>query len=108
LRVKCKVKVRKLTSVIEAPISRGREATTTEAMRQLNMKAMTNAVTVSARFCTIVDRRSARALLTKVASAAKIDVSVPVLFSSRSNQPTSLERIAAVEARVNDYMFNSL
>lgn len=80
-------------------------------MRQLNMKAITNAVTVSARFCTIVDRRSARALLTKVASAAKIDVSVPVLFSSRSNQPTSLERIAAVEEshgviRMNDYMSN--
>lgn len=61
------------------------------------MKAITNAVTVSATFCTIVDRRSARELLTKVASAAKIDVNVPVLFSSRSNQPTSLERIAAVE-----------
>lgn len=63
------------------------------------MNAITNAVTVSATFCTIVDRRSARALLTNVASAAKIDVSVPVLFSSKSNQPTSLERIAAVEER---------
>jgi len=63
------------------------------------MNAITNAVTVSATFCTIVDRRSARALLTNVASAAKIDVSEPVLFSSKSNQPTSLERIAAVEER---------
>jgi hypothetical protein len=79
-------------------------------MRQLNMKAITNAVTVSATFCTIVDRRSASELLTKVASAAKIDVSLPVLFSSRSNQPTSLERIAAVKAsrgvhRMNDYIY---
>lgn len=87
--------VPKRTSVIEAPISRGMEATTTAAMRQLNMKAITKAVTVSATFCTIVDRRSARALLTNVASPAKMDVREPVLFSSKSNQPTSLERIAA-------------
>lgn len=89
----------KLTSVIEAPISRGREATTTDAMRQLNIKAITNAVAASATFCTIVDRRSARALLTNVASAAKIEVSEPVLFSSKSNQPTSLERMAATRER---------
>lgn len=69
---------------------------TTAAMRQLNVKAITNAVTVRATFCTIVDRRSARALRTKVASAARLDVNEPVLFSSKSNQPTSLERIAAV------------
>lgn len=87
----------RLTSVTEAPIRRGREAATTAATRQLNMKAITNAVTVSAKFCTIVDKRSARALLTNVASAAKIDVSEPVLFSSKSNHPTSLERIAVFE-----------
>lgn len=75
----------------------GREAATTAAIRQLNMKAITNAVTASAIFCTIVDKRSARALRTNVASAAKIEVSEPVLFSSKSNHPTSLERIAVLE-----------
>lgn len=89
-----------LTSVMEAPISRGREATTTAAIRQLNVKAITNAVAVSDKFCTIVDRRSARALRTNVAFAARIDVSEPVLFSSKSNHPTSFERIAAVETRM--------
>lgn len=84
---------------MEAPISSGREAMTTAAIRQLRVKAITNAVAVSARFCTIVDRRSARALRTNVAFAAKIEVSAPVLFSSKSNQPTSLESIAAVETR---------
>lgn len=78
-----------MTSVIEAPISKGSEAMTTADMRQLNVNAITNAVTVSATFCTIVDRRSARALRTNVASAAKVDVSMPVLFSSKSNQPIS-------------------
>lgn len=81
---------------MEAPISKGREAMTTAAIRQLKIKAMTKAVTVSAMFCTIVDKRSARALRTNVASAAKMEVSEPVLFSSKSNQPTSLESIAAV------------
>lgn len=84
---------------MEAPISKGREAMTTAAIRQLKMKAMTKAVTVSAMFCTIVDKRSARALRTNVASAAKIEVSEPVLFSSKSNHPTSLESIAAVAIR---------
>ena len=74
---------------MEAPISRGKEAMTTAAMCQLNTKAITNAVTVSDKFCTIVDRRSARVLRTKVASAAKVDVNEPVLFSSKSNQPIS-------------------
>ncbi|KAM0967631.1 hypothetical protein ACFX2A_016388 [Malus domestica] len=82
---------------MEAPISRGREALTTAAIRQLNVKAITKAVTVRERFCTIVDRRSARALRTNVAFAAKVDVSDPVLFSSKSNQPTSFERMAAVK-----------
>ena len=82
---------------MEAPIRRGKEAMTTDARRQLNVKAITNAVTVSATFCTIVDKRSARALLTNVASAASFDVNEPVLFSSKSNQPISLERIAAVQ-----------
>lgn len=68
-------------------------------MRQLNIKAITNAVTMSDKFCTIVERRSARALRTKVASAAKADVSKPVLFSSKSNQPISLERIAAIKTK---------
>lgn len=70
---------------------------TTAAIRQLNLKAMTNAVTVSARFCVMVDRRSARALRTNVASAARIDVREPVLFSSKSNHPISLVRIAALK-----------
>lgn len=82
---------------MEAPISKGSEAMTTAAIRQLNTKAITKAVTVSAKFCTIVDKRSARALRTNVASAAKIDVSWPVLFSSKSNHPTSLERIAVLD-----------
>lgn len=81
---------------MEAAIRRGKEAMTTDARRQLNVKAITNAVTVRAMFCTMVDRRSASALLTNVASAANFDVNEPVLFSSRSNQPISLERIAAV------------
>lgn len=67
---------------------------TTEDMRQLKVKAMTNAVTISATFCTIVERRSASELRTNVAFAANFDVNEPVLFSSESNQPTSLERIA--------------
>lgn len=57
---------------------------------------MKKAVAVRAVFCMIVDRRSARALLTNVASAANIEVRDPVLFSSKSNQPISLVRIAAV------------
>lgn len=79
---------------MDAPIRRGKVATTTDDMRQLNVKAMTNAVTTSATFCTIVDRRSDSALRTKVAFAANFEVSEPVLFSSESNQPTSFERIA--------------
>lgn len=82
---------------MEAPIRRGKEAMITDAIRQLNVKAITNAVTVSATFCTMVERRSASALLTNVASAANFDVKEPVLFSSKSNQPISLERIAAVQ-----------
>lgn len=84
-----------LTSVIEDPIKRGNEAITTAATRQLNLKAMKKAVAVRAVFWTIVDRRSARALLTNVASAANIEVKYPVLFSSKSNHPISLVRIAA-------------
>lgn len=80
---------------MEAPIRRGKVAMITDAKRQLNVNAMTNAVTVSATFCTTVDKRSASALRTNVASAANIDVSEPVLFSSKSNQPTSFESIAA-------------
>lgn len=92
---------RELTSAIEAPVRSGSEAMTTIAIRQLRMKAMTNAVTVRAMFCTIVDNRSARALLTNEASAARIEVSKPVLFSSKSNQPTSLESIATVGNKHN-------
>ena len=82
-------------------MSKGKEAMITDAMRQLKVKAITNAVTVSATFCTIVDSLSARALRTRVASAAKAAVNEPVLFSSKSNQPTSLERIAALEEKKN-------
>lgn len=91
------LKVCQLTSAIEAPINKGKDAITTNANRQLNVKEITKAVTVRATFCTIVDSRSARALRTSVASAAKADVSDPVLFSSKSNQPISLDRRAAVE-----------
>lgn len=82
-----------------APISRGKQAMITADTLQLNEKPITNAVTVSDTFCTIVERRSARVLRTKVASAAKVDVSEPVLFSSKSNQPISLQRIAAFETK---------
>lgn len=68
---------------------------TTAAIRQLSKNEMTNAVAVSVTFCTIVERRSARALRTSVASVAKIDVKDPVLFSSTSNHPISFFRIAA-------------
>ena len=80
-------------------MSKGKEAMITDARRQLKVKAITNAVTVSATFCTIVDSLSARALRTRVASAAKAVVNEPVLFSSKSNRPTSLERIAALEEK---------
>ena len=53
-------------------MSKGKVAMMTDAMRQLNVKAITKAVTVSDTFCTIVDRRSASALLTNVASAANL------------------------------------
>ena len=62
------------------------------------MNAMTNAVTVSATFCTIVDMRSAIAPLTNVVSVAKHDVKSPLLFSVESNQPISLRKIAAIHA----------
>lgn len=91
--------IKTLTSAMEAPISKGSEAMTTAAIRQLRIKAMTKAVTVRAMFCTIVDKRSARALLTNVASAAKVEVREPVWFSSKSNHPTSLESIAAVSSK---------
>lgn len=81
---------------MEAPISRGNVAMTTDVIRQLNVKAIINAVVVSAKFCMIVDRRSASALRTNVASAAKVEVSDPVLFSSESNHPISFESIAAM------------
>lgn len=84
---------------MEAPIIRGKQAMTTADTLQLKEKPITKAVTVSDTFCTIVERRSARVLLTKVASAAKVDVSEPVLFSSKSNQPISLQRIAAFETK---------
>lgn len=87
-------------------MSRGKEAATTAAKRQLSIKAMINAVTVRATFCTIIERRSARALRTKVASAAKVDINNPVLFSSKSNQPISLESIAAVNKRKKRFQFN--
>lgn len=80
---------------MEAPTSSGKVAIITDARRQLSVNAIPNAVIVSATFCTIVDRRSASALLTNVASAANFDKREPVLFSSKSNHPTSLERIAA-------------
>jgi len=85
----------RLTSVIEAPMRRGRHATTTAVSFQLNVKPITKAVTVRATFCTMVESLSARALLTNVASAASMAVSEPVLFSSLSNHATSLFRIAA-------------
>lgn len=85
---------------MEAPTSRGRVATTTAAIRQLNVKEITNAVAVSDIFCTIIDKRSARALRTNVALAARIDVSEPVLFSSKSNHPTSFESTAEIETRM--------
>lgn len=84
---------------MDAPIRRGKVAMITEDMRQLNVKAMTNAVTISATFWTIVDRRSASALRTIVAFADNFEVSEPVLFSSESNQPTSLERIAELKSK---------
>lgn len=80
-------------------MSKGKEAMITDAIRQLKVNAITNAVMVSATFCTIVDSRSAKALRTRVASAAKAAVNEPVLFSSKSNQPTSLERIARYEVK---------
>lgn len=83
-------------------MSKGKEAMITDAMRQLKVNAITNAVTVSATFWTIVDSRSARALRTRVASAAKAPVNEPVLFSFMSNQPISLERIAALEEKKSD------
>lgn len=92
----------RLTSVIEAPMRRGRQAATTAVSFQLNVKAITNAVTVRATFCTIVESLSARALLTNVASAASMAVSDPVLFSSKSNQATSLVRIAASHVNYHD------
>lgn len=81
---------------------RGRQAATTNVSFQLNVKAMTNAVTVSATFCTMVESLLARALLTNVASAASMAVSEPVLFSSKSNHATSLVRIAASQINYND------
>ena len=83
--------------MIEAPMRRGRQAATTAASFQLSVKAITNAVTVSDIFCTIVESLSARALLTNVASAASIAVIEPVLFSSKSNHATSLPRIASIQ-----------
>lgn len=72
----------------------GNTATTTAAIRQLSTKAITNAVTASAVFWTSVDTRSAIALRTSVASVASLDESEPVLFSSLSNHPISLHRMA--------------
>ncbi|WVY89009.1 hypothetical protein V8G54_037947 (chloroplast) [Vigna mungo] len=91
--------VMKLTSVIEAPMRRGRQATTTAVSFQLNVKPITKAVTVRATFCTMVESLSARALLTSVASAASMAESEPVLFSSLSNHATSFLSIAANESK---------
>lgn len=92
----------RLTSVIEAPTRRGRQAATTDVSFQLNEKAIANAVTVRATFCTMVESLSARALLTNVASAASMAVSEPVLFSSKSNHAISFVRIAASQITFND------
>lgn len=86
---------------MKAPISRGKVASTTDAMRQLSANAITNAVAASAIFCTTVDRRSAIALRTNVASVANFDASDPVLFSSLSNQPISWEMIAVIRTGGN-------
>lgn len=86
---------------MEAPIIRGKVEIMTSANLQLNIKEITNAVTVSAIFCTIVDRRSASALLTNVASAANFDKREPVAFSSRSNQPISFVSIALKEEEIS-------
>lgn len=80
-----------------AAMRRGKVATTTAAIRQLSIKAITNAVTASARLWTTVDIRSAIALRTSVASVANFDVSEPVLFSSLSNQPISFDRMAVIQ-----------
>lgn len=82
------------TSAMEAPTSSGKVAIITDARRQLRVNAIPNAATVSEIFCTIVDKRSASALRTNAASAANFDTREPVLFSSKSNHPTSLPRIA--------------
>lgn len=94
------------TSVIEAPMRRGRQAATTKVSFQLNVKAITKAVTVRATFCTMVESLSARALLTNVASAASIAVSEPVLCSSLSNHATSFVRIAAFQINYNILVSN--
>lgn len=78
---------------------------TTNAILQLNINDITNAVNVSAIFCTIVDRRSANALRTSVASAANFDKSDPVEFSSKSNQPISLLSIAEKNKKINRLRF---
>lgn len=82
---------------MEAAISRGNVAMTTDAMRQLSANAITNAVTASAAFCTRVDKRSDSALRTSVASAANFDISNPIPFSSLSNQPTSFLSMAETQ-----------
>jgi hypothetical protein len=92
----------RLTSVMEAPMRRGKQAATTNVSFQLNVKAITKAVRVRATFCTMVESLLARALLTNVASTANIAVNEPVLFSSRSNHATSLVRIAASQINYND------
>nr|GMC75668.1 hypothetical protein Iba_scaffold34358CG0050 [Ipomoea batatas] len=89
------------TSAMEAPMSRGKVEITTAAIRQHSLNDIRKAVRVRAIFCTIVDRRSASALRTKVASAANFDVSEPVLLSVLSNHPTSLESIAAIDSKKN-------
>lgn len=94
-----------LTSAIEAPMSRGKVAMITDAMRQLKIYAIMNAVRVRDTFWMMVDRRSARALLTRVASAASEEASVPLLFSVKSNHPISFRRIAASQ---NNYKFSEL
>jgi len=86
---------------MQAPMRKGRQAATTNVSFQLIVKAITNAVTVRAMFCTRVESLSARALLIIVASAACIAVSEPVLFSLISNHATSLVRIAACQIKYN-------
>lgn len=77
----------------------GKVAIVTAAMRQLRQKAITIAITMSDRFCTVVGNFAANAFLSSGALTANFHVNAWVLFSSISNQLTSLSRIAETRSR---------